>query len=87
MSILTLYTRDGCHLCEEMTEALTKYTRNHDFKLEIVEITGNPELEARYGHKVPVLTEGEEEICHYFLDEEALKRHLGIKSSKLEVPR
>ena len=73
---LTLYWRNGCHLCEEMGRELTLRREALGVELEAVEISADPELEARYGHKVPVLCEGDEEICHYFLDEEALARHL-----------
>ncbi|GAB6041647.1 glutaredoxin family protein [Endothiovibrio diazotrophicus] len=73
---MTLYWRDGCHLCEEMGRELTRRREALGVELEAVEISGDVELEARYGHKVPVLCAGDEEICHYFLDEEALARHL-----------
>jgi len=41
-----------------------------------VDIDSDPELVARYGHKVPVLVGGDEEICHYFLDEPQLAEYL-----------
>jgi hypothetical protein len=43
------------------------------FELEIVDIDTDTSLVEQYGEKVPVLTFGEQEICHYFLDEAALK--------------
>jgi thioredoxin reductase (NADPH) len=44
--------------------------------VELVDIDSDPELAARYGHKVPVLVGGDEEICHYFLDEPQLAEYL-----------
>jgi hypothetical protein len=35
-------------------------------------VDGDQELEQRYGQKVPVLMANGEEICHYFLDPQAL---------------
>ncbi len=48
---LTLYTRAGCHLCELAHEALTRL----DFRFDVIDIAGQPDLEARYGHDIPVL--------------------------------
>ena len=46
------------------------------FSVESVDIDGDADLESRYGHKVPVLVGGGEEICHYFLDETQLEDYL-----------
>ena len=43
------------------------------FELEIIDIDADPDLIKRYGDQVPVLLRGKQEICHYFLDEVALK--------------
>lgn len=43
------------------------------FDIDIVDIDQHPELEAKWGDKVPVLLNAEQEICHYFLDEAALR--------------
>ena len=58
--------------------ALNIYQRCHQLQLEIeiVDIDLNSVLEAQYGDKVPVLLGGEEEICHYFLDESRLSAQL-----------
>ena len=36
----------------------------------------HPELEEKWGDKVPVLLDGEREICHYFLDHDAVDARL-----------
>jgi thioredoxin reductase (NADPH) len=46
------------------------------FEVEIVDIDQHPDMEARWGDKVPVLLYAGQEICHYFLDEGALQRAL-----------
>ncbi|GAB4361454.1 MAG: glutaredoxin family protein [Gammaproteobacteria bacterium] len=71
---LVLYGHSYCHLCEEMHKALLPWQQRLGFQLEIVDITGQPELEEAYGERVPVLMCGDEEICHYFLDESAMER-------------
>ena len=74
-----LYTRIGCHLCEEMEHEVSLLESKLNFKTEIIAINDNKPLEERYGAKVPVLAYGNDSICEYVLDEEALskaiKRH------------
>lgn len=73
---LTVYLRTGCHLCEDMLAILYELQPALDFGLDLVDISGNPQLEAQYGTKVPVLVGAEQEICHYFLDKAALERYI-----------
>lgn len=68
----TLYTRTGCHLCEDMELALPGLATELNFITETITIDNNAELERVYGSKVPVLTLGDEIICESFLDKVAL---------------
>jgi thioredoxin reductase (NADPH) len=45
------------------------------FGVTVVDVDEHPELELKWGDKVPVLLEGDVEICHYFLDAERLASH------------
>ncbi len=73
MKRLRVYVRSGCHLCDAMLAELETSPQQGKFELEVVDILGRPELETRYGTRIPVLcTTGDEEICHFFLDESAL---------------
>ncbi len=72
---LTLYFRYGCSLCEEMQRALGPLQRELGFRLAAVDIESDPALEGRYGEWVPVLAAGEEELCHYFLDPQTVRRY------------
>jgi len=71
--VLTLYSRLYCHLCEDMLQALRGLQPVLGFDLEVVDIDADAALVRRYGEQVPVLTLGVREICHYFLDENALR--------------
>jgi glutaredoxin len=75
---LTLYLRTYCHLCDEMLATLAPMQDSLGFDLRTVDIEDDPELEARFGELVPVLMKGDQEICHYVLDENALARNLGL---------
>ncbi len=75
---LTLYSRSSCHLCEDMEAALGDLQQELGFQLERIDIDSAPELVQAYGTLVPVLKDGDTEICHYFLDPQALRDHLVI---------
>jgi glutaredoxin len=51
-----LYTRRGCHLCEVAELRLREQQRRHGFMLQITDVDSDPELAARYGLQVPVVT-------------------------------
>lgn len=73
---LTLYSRNYCHLCEEMIAVLRRAQADFEFELEIVDVDSDPELERRYGEMVPVLARGGEEICHYRLEPAVFAEYL-----------
>lgn len=75
----TLYSRSWCHLCEDMLAAVRAFMAREGlaFTVDVVDVDADPVLVARYDELVPVLA-GQDggEICHYFLDEGALRRYL-----------
>ena len=80
---LTLYSRSGCHLCEDMEVALGELQKELGFHLQRIDIDRSAELVQSYGTLVPVLKAGETEICHYFLDPQALRDHLASSPNQL----
>ena len=73
---LTLYSRLGCHLCEDMENLLPSYLDGTGLSLKVIYLDNNENLEQKYGSLVPVLKAGENEICHYFLDVKALQQYI-----------
>jgi thioredoxin reductase (NADPH) len=73
---LTVYSRAYCHLCEEMIEALRGLQGLFPFEVVVVDVDSDPELEGRYGEKVPVLAHGDRELCHYRLEAAAVTAYL-----------
>ena len=60
MTLITVYGRTGCHLCEDALELLQSMQEELTFDLEEILIDGNEELEKLYGEKIPVtLIDGE----------------------------
>lgn len=76
LPVLTLLGRNGCHLCEDMRAALNSWVARFAFTVHEIDITGNPELETRYGWDIPVLLAGDREICRHYLDDSALQAWL-----------
>lgn len=72
---LTLYGRSHCGLCEQMWHELEALPERERFDLETVDIDSQPALIQRYGTLIPVLAAGGQELCHYFLDPEVLRRY------------
>jgi glutaredoxin len=73
---LTLYTRPGCHLCDDLKQILLRVRRRKAFELREVDISGDPALERRYGHDVPVLLLDGVETARHRIDEAELVRRL-----------
>ena len=48
----------------------------HEVDLDIVDVDTQEALRQRYGHKVPVLVADEEELCHFRLIPERVRRLL-----------
>ncbi|HZS69213.1 MAG TPA: glutaredoxin family protein [Burkholderiales bacterium] len=56
-----MYGRAGCHLCETMARTL----RAFGVPFEETDVDADPALAARYGERVPVLTDAAgTELCH-----------------------
>ena len=60
MIALTLYSRPGCHLCDEMKAVVRRVAHVTDaaIAVEEIDISTDPALEARYGLEIPVLMIG-----------------------------
>jgi thiol-disulfide isomerase/thioredoxin len=72
--LLTVYGREHCHLCEDMIAALQKLRASYPFRLEVIDVDSDTDLQSRYGQRVPVLMAEDKEICHYHLNLNAFAR-------------
>ncbi len=75
---LTLYYREGCHLCEDMEAQLYELLDASSFALKKVDIDSSQALHAAYTVRVPVLFCGQNEVCEHFLDLQALQNALAM---------
>ena len=76
---LTLYSRPGCHLCDEMKTIIDRVSRSMALALDVVDISGNAELEARYGLEIPVLLVDGKKAAKYRVSEQELRRILDVR--------
>ena len=54
MTLITIYGRTGCHLCETALGLLQSMQEELDFEIQEILIDGSEELEKLYGEKIPV---------------------------------
>jgi len=73
---LTLYTRAGCPLCEEMAAQVHDLIAGTGHSLARVDVDADPSLKARYGWEVPLLFDGAHEICRHQLNLPAFQEWL-----------
>ena len=52
---VVLYSRPGCHLCEEMKTEMTRAGCADLYSLEEVNIESDPDILAQYRYEIPVV--------------------------------
>jgi glutaredoxin len=72
MTTVTLYSRPGCHLCDEARAILDRMRERTPFEVDEINIETDDALHARYLERIPVVAVDGEELSEYFVDEEAL---------------
>jgi glutaredoxin len=76
MSIVTLYSRPGCHLCDDARAALERIRRDSPFELREIDIETDDELHRAYLERIPVICVDGAHVSDYFVDEKALTARL-----------
>jgi thiol-disulfide isomerase/thioredoxin len=73
---LILYTSPGCCLCTRLLEQLAELESEVPFRLQVVNIDGDPNLEALYRTELPVLLLNGRKVVKYEVSTEALRQRL-----------
>ncbi len=64
-TVVTLYTRKRCHLCEVAREVIDDVREDHPFELVVLDIDEDAALRARHHFDVPVVCiDGEKTFVH-----------------------
>lgn len=73
-TVVTIYTRPGCHLCEEAKASIR--ASGCDFTLEEVNIDLDSALRERYGYDVPVIFIDGVKVFKHRVDPREFRRKL-----------
>jgi glutaredoxin len=76
MTVLTLYGKPGCCLCDDARAVVDAARAEHGFELEEVDVTLDPGLMREYGERIPVLAVDGEELFELRVDPHELERRL-----------
>jgi len=76
MRTVTLYTRPGCHLCDDARAAILRVRERADFTITEVDIESDDALHRAYLERIPVVELDGEELFEHFVDEAALAARL-----------
>ena len=76
MAHVTLYSAAGCSLCARALEVVHEARREIGFEVEVIEIDGDPDLEAAYREHLPVVEIDGERAFTYFVEPSALRERL-----------
>jgi glutaredoxin len=80
-SLLVLYGRPDCHLCDEAREGLQRLQSDGlPFELEEVDIESDEKLLRRYLERIPVIELDGEIVSELGLDADALRARLDTLS-------
>ena len=73
---LILYTRAGCHLCDEAKQQLAPLLREFGLGLHEVDVDTDAELKALFGEELPVLFLNDRKVAKVRVDVARLRRTL-----------
>jgi len=55
MTEITIYSRQGCHLCDDAFNTLESMRKELNFEIEVIDIDQDAELIKLYSDQVPVI--------------------------------
>ncbi len=76
---LALYTRKGCHLCDDAKQVILEARRRADFDYQEFDIDRDPELRRLYNDEVPVITINQTKAFKYRVDMNELLKKLAAR--------
>jgi glutaredoxin len=83
-----LYTRPGCHLCEDALNVVENLRDDFNFLLEEVNIDEDPALKERLGHQIPVITvDGGNKITGDVTEERVRRAFNRARKARDEAPK
>jgi len=77
---LTLYTRRGCHLCEEARQVIESVKQRYAFDYEECDIDTDPQMRHLYNEEIPVIAIDGRKAFKYRVTPEELLKKLAARS-------
>jgi glutaredoxin len=74
-----VYSRPGCHLCDEAKDAIRSAGCDHAFRLEEINIESARDLLLKYQFDIPVVTIDGVEAFRHRVDPQKFKELLGVQ--------
>jgi thiol-disulfide isomerase/thioredoxin len=84
VTAITVYSRPGCHLCDEMKATVARVVQAMPTSVDVhdIDISTDPELESRYGLEIPVLLVDGKKAAKFRVTEGELRRILDDKAGQ-----
>ncbi|MFW3171876.1 glutaredoxin family protein [Geodermatophilus sp. CPCC 206100] len=79
---LQLLTRQDCHLCVTAATTLAEIAAEAGLTPATVDVDADPDLQAEYGDRVPVVLLDGQEHSYFTVDVPRLRRDLGLTGGR-----
>jgi len=66
--VLRVYSRYGCHLCEDMLQELQQFRAELGYQLEVYDVDDDPALLERFNALVPIVFISDKELFRYYFE-------------------
>jgi glutaredoxin len=76
MPTVTVYGREGCHLCEDALAVVRRVAADLAVDVRTVDIEADPALLRAYMERIPVVAVDGAEVYDFFVDEGDLRARL-----------
>jgi glutaredoxin len=74
--VVTLYTRPGCHLCDEAKSQIAPLLAEFGAQLREINIDADPKMREQYNIDVPVIFVGGRKVAKHRVDLRQFRRQL-----------
>jgi glutaredoxin len=75
---IKILSKPDCHLCDEAKESIQRVTKRLPIEVEVINIEKDADLFNQYRFDIPVIFLEERKIFKHRVDEQKLKKILGI---------
>jgi len=75
-TVVEIYTRPGCHLCQDAKKVILAASALFDFQLCERNVEDNAEMESNYGNEIPVIFINGRKAFKHRITSSQLERYL-----------